>query len=106
MDHITILGTVKTMFRSEKNLNIHRLLQPGPAHWCHHCHHHHCCQVPLPQCSPHLHYHHLEDLEDHLPVIQQEGDYHHQLPGEGQWPHPTLLPGPAVHKIVADVWTL
>ena len=32
MDHVTILGIAKTMFWSEKNLNIHRLLQPGPVH--------------------------------------------------------------------------
>ena len=96
MDHVNILAIVKTMFWSKKNLNIRRLLQTGPAHWCHRSHH---CQVPLPQCSPHLHYHHLA-------VVQQEGDYHHQLPGEGQCPHPTLLPGPAVHKMVADIWML
>ena len=86
MDHVTVLGIVKTTFQSKKNLNIQRLLQPGPAHWCH-CSHH--CQVPLPQCSPHL----------YLVVVQQEGDYHHQLPGRDNAPTQ-----PSCHGLLCTIW--
>ena len=91
------------MFQSKKNVDVHRLLQLGHAH---HHHHYHHCQVHLPQHPPHLHSHHPHHLEDHLPIVQQQGDYQHQLPGEGQCPNPTLLLVPAAHNCLVDVGKL
>ena len=84
-------------FRVTTNVDLHKILQPAHHHYL--CH----CQVPLPPCPLHIHYQYSHHLDDQLPVVQQEGYYQHQLPGEGQCPHPTLLPVPAVHKLAVDV---